>query len=98
MIKIFCKGNHPDDNSNNSSNLCNMCHDMEKYIHNRIDYCKQNNFFCAYCDNKCHPMDKSDYLKKIMRYSGPRILKKYPIMSIKHFLKKYVYKNREKQH
>lgn len=97
MIKIFCKSNHSDDNTYNCNNLCNKCYDMQKYMHYRIDHCKQNNF-CAYCGTKCHPKDKSDYMKKIMRYSGPRIFKKYPIISIKHFIKKLVYKNIEKHH
>lgn len=84
MILIYCKGHKHD------KKLCSECSALVEYAHKRLDACKFGNdkTFCSKCNVHCYKPEMRDSIKKVMRYSGPRILFYNPIMAIKHFLQK----------
>lgn len=84
MIWIYCKA-HKHDNV-----LCSECSELVEYSNNRLDACKFGNIktFCSKCKVHCYKPEMRENIKKVMRYSGPRILFYNPLMAIKHFLQK----------
>ncbi|UTC63893.1 nitrous oxide-stimulated promoter family protein [Treponema sp. OMZ 792] len=43
--------------------------------------------FCNVCPVHCYKKDMREKIKKIMRYAGPRLLFKHPILSLDHLFK-----------
>jgi hypothetical protein len=82
MTIIYCKGN-----SHNEA-PCNKCIEIMNYAHTRIDMCKfgDSKDFCSKCTVHCFKVDMREEVKKIMRFSGPRIIFYHPITAIKHLL------------
>jgi len=84
MTKIYCK--HKEHNKE----LCNHCKEIIGYAHVRIDSCRFGNekTFCSKCTVHCFKPEMREDVKRIMRYSGPRILFYHPIMVLKHVISK----------
>ena len=40
--------------------------------------------FCSQCKVHCYKKDKREQIRKVMRFSGPRMLVYHPIMAIRH--------------
>lgn len=85
MIGIYCKSHH---NAKNS-NLCESCSRLLNYALLRIDKCVfgLNKPFCEKCPVHCYKKKYRDEIKVIMRYSGPRMIFKHPVLAIKHIFK-----------
>lgn len=83
MINLYCKKNH---NSNGS--LCDSCNDLKDYALKRLDYCPfgENKPVCNDCEIHCYKKDKREEIKKVMRFSGPRMLFYHPILAIQHLI------------
>lgn len=79
MTLIYCKDHH-------CSSICTRCNEIILYAHRRIDLCKfgKNKSFCSKCLIHCFKTDIREDVKKIMRYSGPRIIFHHPLMAFKH--------------
>jgi len=85
MITMYCNAYH---NTNNNE-LCNDCNSLLNYAIMRIDDCvfEVNKPTWEKCPVHCYEQDQRDNIKKIMRYSGPRMLFRHPILTIKHLIK-----------
>lgn len=98
MIGIYCKGHHKEewkkkkkeiklmDPSAKTSCLCDECADLQAYALKRLSYCKfgEEKKFCSQCPVHCYHPKYKEKVKKVMKYSGPRILFHHPILVIKH--------------
>lgn len=84
MIWIYCKGHK------HSNVLCSECSILVEYAHKRLDACKFGNDkkFCSKCNVHCYKPEMRESIKKVMKYSGPRMLFYSPIIVIKHSLQK----------
>lgn len=82
MTELYCKGKE------HNSELCNHCKEIITYSHGRIDSCKfgDDKKFCSQCTVHCFKEDMRKEVKKIMRFSGPRILFYHPVMALKHLI------------
>lgn len=80
MTLIYCKGHKHKDP------LCDDCKKIVEYAHKRIDNCRlgDEKTFCSKCTIHCFKEDIRNDVKKIMSYSGPRMIFHHPIMAIKH--------------
>ncbi len=60
--------------------------DLKKYCEFRLSKCpfKDNKLFCSNCKIHCYDKTHQDLIKKVMRYSGPRMMIYHPIVTIKH--------------
>lgn len=60
--------------------------DLKKYCEFRLSKCpfKDNKPFCSNCKIHCYDNIHQDLIKKVMRYSGPRMMIYHPIVGIKH--------------
>ena len=82
MIEIYCKWNNDEDG------LCSACEDLLEYAHERLDRCPFGNGkpSCKDCEIHCYSTAMRQRIKEVMRYSGPRMLLKHPILTIRHLI------------
>lgn len=85
MIRIFCRDHH----ETAGKSLCPDCTDLLKYAEKRLDKCPfgENKGACSKCEIHCYKPDMRKYVTQVMRYSGPRMLKKHPLLAVDHLLK-----------
>lgn len=85
MIRLFCKSNHHD-----NCNLCYECLSLLHYSHDRIDNCPFSieKPICNRCPIHCFKKDMREKIKKVMLFSGPRMIWKHPILALFHILDK----------
>ena len=83
MIKIFCNRNHKP-----KSNLCKDCQQLLDYALERLSNCpfQKDKPTCKNCVIHCFKEPEKSKLRRIMRYSGPRILLTNPILAIHHLI------------
>lgn len=81
MISLHCKKNH-----GTTEGLCTECQELLNYAHKRLGNCKfgEDKPTCAKCTVHCYKPDMRERIKKVMRYSGPRMLYTHPLLAIRH--------------
>lgn len=82
MISFYCRHKH----KTNNNKLCHYCDNLLKYALNKCDHCPfmANKTFCSNCKIHCYSPIMRLNIKKVMRYSGPRMIIRHPIMVMKH--------------
>lgn len=82
MIKIYCHKKH------RSHDLCVECQTLLSYALNRLDHCRygENKGFCKHCPSHCYNKANQLKIRKVMAFSGPRLIFHHPIMVIRHLL------------
>lgn len=82
MIAIYCKGRH------RGEVPCAKCRALLDYAYRRLDRCRfgEDKPFCSKCPVHCYNPELREYIREVMRYSGPRIILYHPIIAIKHML------------
>ena len=82
MIGIYCKSKH------GREELCPTCTELNEYAIKRLDNCPygENKPFCSSCKTHCYSSSKQEQIKKVMRYSGPRMIFKDPILAIRYLI------------
>lgn len=82
MIRIYCLKHHHQDQ------LCDECRQLQNYALNRLSHCRygENKSFCNKCPTPCYQKTHKDQIRRIMAFSGPRMLFHHPIIALKHFL------------
>ena len=60
--------------------------ELKNYCASKIHNCPVmvKKTFCSSCEIHCYDSNHRAFIKKIMRYSGPRMLFYHPILLIKH--------------
>lgn len=83
MIRIYCKKNH-----GTKHGLCKECAELEEYARMRSDKCPfmETKTFCANCKVHCYKPDMREKIRKVMRFSGPRMIFSHPIMATRHLI------------
>jgi len=101
MIQIYCRGNHKDRNVTHQKGfMCDECKDLAQYAMSRSAKCpyiaKGTKTFCNCCKTPCYKPEYREKIRKVMRYSGPRIIFYFPGKLVAHFIntKKFKYKVR----
>ncbi len=80
MINLYCKDNHKNDS------LCTDCTELRDYAYQRLDNCyfAHEKPVCNKCTVHCYSREKREKIRNIMRYAGPRMIKKHPILAVFH--------------
>ncbi len=83
MLRIYCRDKHQAD-----LELCTECGELFDYAYKRIDGCVLGNkkSTCAKCTIHCFKPEYRARIRKVMRYSGPRMIYKHPVLTIYHIL------------
>jgi len=84
MVGIYCAAHH----DGTHDDLCNECGKFLDYAEVRLDKCPYGNDkpTCANCPIHCYKPAQRAQAKKIMRYAGPRMLIRHPLLTIAHKL------------
>ena len=83
MVGLYCRDKHE-----GKAQLCESCRAFLEYARNRLDKCPfgSDKPTCARCPIHCHQPAMRELAQVIMRYSGPRMLRRHPLMAIRHLL------------
>lgn len=89
MIRIYCKGNHKDKRKEEHVKgkcVCKECEELTNYALFRLEKCpfKKNKGFCSYCKIHCYLPEYKEKIRKVMRYSGPKMLFSHPLFALSH--------------
>ncbi len=87
MILIYCRSMHGTKNNE----LCPECSQLMAYARQRIEKCPwgENKPVCSECKVHCYKPEKRENIKVIMRFSGPRMLTRSPLLAVRHMFRKY---------
>lgn len=80
MIEIYCR------RKEGNAVLCDECKALIDYAHFRLDHCRfgEAKPTCKRCPIHCYKPEMRDKIRRVMRFSGPRIFFYYPWQSILH--------------
>jgi hypothetical protein len=83
MIGIYCHHYHK-----SKKFLCPECSALLEYAKNRLDKCpfQERKTTCANCRIHCYKPDMREKIKDVMRFSGPRMAYRHPILALFHAL------------
>ncbi|NLD94753.1 MAG: nitrous oxide-stimulated promoter family protein [Fibrobacter sp.] len=80
MLSLYCKCKH------RSKDLCEQCRDILKYATERLKSCRYGDQkpTCRNCTIHCYKPSMREEVKKVMRFSGPRMIFYHPVIAVKH--------------
>ena len=80
MISLYCRKNH------DSKELCDECRALADYADNRSDHCPymSDKSFCSQCKTHCYNAQMREQIRRVMRFSGPRMIFHHPIAAMRH--------------
>jgi len=83
MIDLYCRDHH-----GTQKELCTDCHELLDYAYLRLDKCpfQEGKTTCANCSVHCYKTDIREQVRQVMRYAGPRMLRRHPILTLFHFI------------
>jgi len=83
MVGIYCRGHH-----GTSDELCVECREFLDYAVGRLDRCPYGGGkpTCGKCPIHCYKPKMKEKAKVVMRYAGPRLMLRHPILTFFHFL------------
>jgi hypothetical protein len=82
MVGIYCAAHH--DSSRNA--LCTACQEFLDYAQLRLQKCPygEDKPTCANCPIHCYKPARKAQARDIMRFAGPRMLLRHPLLAIAH--------------
>ena len=82
MVGIYCTAHHDRD----EEHLCPACSEFLDYAELRLEKCPygEEKPTCANCPIHCYKPARKAQAKAIMRYAGPRMLLRHPLLAIAH--------------
>ena len=83
MIQDYCRKNHLSEVV-----LCPDCEMLLDYAVMQINSCKlgDQKSTCAKCAIHCFEPGYREKIRKVMRFTGPRMLFKHPILALQHLI------------
>lgn len=83
MIALYCHGHH-----GNITGLCPECTSLLEYSLLRLQKCpfQENKPACGLCLDHCYNVNMKVKIQSVMRYSGPRMLYRHPILTFLHMI------------
>lgn len=85
MIRLYCR------KKEGNKVLCASCSNLLEYSKNRLEKCRFGNSkpVCRKCSIHCYRKDMQEKIKKVMKFSGPRMILYHPILAIRYLKRKY---------
>lgn len=81
MIGLYCRKKH-----GSKGALCDGCRAIHDYAMGKLERCpfQERKSTCAKCRVHCYREPQRSQIREIMRFSGPRMLLRHPILAIGH--------------
>jgi len=82
-ITIYCHAQHETGNG-----LCPDCQALHDYAWQRLQKCpfQEGKTTCARCPIHCYRPEMREQIRHVMRYAGPRMLLRHPVLALFHLL------------
>ena len=82
MLNMYCADRH-----GTKRELCGRCRKLLDYSKGNLRKCPlgKNKPTCAHCTTHCYRADMREKVKDVMRYSGPRMAYRHPVLALFHF-------------
>jgi predicted amidophosphoribosyltransferase len=83
MVRIYCHDVH-----SSAGNVCSDCQALIDYAQTRLERCpfEEEKPTCAKCTVHCYQPSMRERVRTVMRYAGPRMLARHPVLSIRHLM------------
>ncbi len=83
MVRIFCRARHRP-----AEGVCPECSELLDYALGRLDRCPfgGEKTACVDCEVHCYKPAMRDRVRKVMRYAGPRMIWRHPLLAILHII------------
>ncbi|MBA3031435.1 MAG: nitrous oxide-stimulated promoter family protein [Desulfobacteraceae bacterium] len=83
MIRMCCKEHHSPE-----ADLCPNCMNLSTYADRRLDSCPfgERKTNCTQCPIHCYTPEMRERIRLVMRYSGPKMIWRHPILAIRHLV------------
>jgi hypothetical protein len=83
MIRIYCSAHHT-----STAQLCPDCTELLYYAEQRLQKCPfaPNKGPCSKCTTHCYKPEYRTRIIEVMRFAGPRMLTRHPILAVDHLL------------
>ncbi|HJE38150.1 MAG TPA: nitrous oxide-stimulated promoter family protein [Candidatus Amulumruptor caecigallinarius] len=80
MIRLYCRHHH-----SAGAEGCS-CNALERYAHARLDRCPhgEGKPSCRRCTIHCYSPSMRRLMQEVMRWSGPRMVWRHPLMALRH--------------
>lgn len=82
MISDYCRVHHTDQDS------CLECAELLDYALERLKKCpfQEGKTTCVKCPVHCYKPDMRAKIKVVMRYAGPRMIYRHPVLALFHLI------------
>jgi hypothetical protein len=83
MVRLYCHDLHA-----SKRELCADCGALASYADEKLLQCpfQEEKTTCAKCPVHCYQPEMRAKVKAVMRYAGPRMLRRHPVMAIIHLI------------
>lgn len=87
MLRIWCAA-HPEHVRARRGRLCAGCEGLFEYASYRLLKCPygEEKPTCKTCPIHCYSKEKREEMHDVMRFAGPRMLLRHPVLAIRHLL------------
>jgi len=85
MVRMYCFGHHVA-----KRRLCEECEGLLDYARQRLEKCPfgEKKPACAKCSVHCYNPSMRGKVTSVMKYAGPRMISKHPILAMVHGIHK----------
>jgi len=82
MIGLYCRRQH------GTGELCEGCRELAEYAETRIRGCRygEKKPACSRCPIHCYKKEMREQITAVMRFAGPRMTWRHPILAIQHLV------------
>ncbi len=96
MIKLYCHHKH----GTSGNELCEECNNLLSYTFKRIEKCKfhPDKPTCRNCTVHCYNAKNKEAIKNVMRFSGPKMMFRFPALTVIHFIDGWKDKKRQEKY
>ena len=83
MVLLYCGRHH-----RAGKQLCSECTALARYAERRLERCIFGDAkpTCSNCVVHCYRADMRERIREVMRWAGPRMLLRHPLLAIRHML------------
>lgn len=83
MVRLYCR------KAEGHTTLCPACRELLDYACLRLARCPHGAAkpTCQHCPIHCYRPDMRERMRRVMRFSGPRMLLYHPLSTLRHLLR-----------
>ena len=83
MVGIYCHGLH-----GTPAGLCETCAELLAYAETKLAQCSfgADKPKCSQCTIHCYKPARREEIRAVMKYAGPRMLTRHPVLAARHLL------------